>query len=180
MADQRFVHRGQGAWISIHKAVLGSDVPCFHCTPLVEISLSPWHCSSQCRDLRQLHAVLMLTGSHPLAQVRFCAPWGGALGCDLFGRCTPWCRICRGYCRPRLPGVRAQYDPSGVQANVRLRVWWGRKQVRMPKGVRIRCSDSDKCRIYGRVTTALGVSCSCGGKVGWDVGGRFRSTITFG
>ena len=41
----------------------------------------------------------------------------------------------------------------------------------MPKGVRIRCIDSNKCRIYGRVTTALGVSCSCGGRVGWDVGG---------
>ena len=48
----------------------------------------------------------------------------------------------------------------------------------MPKGVRIRRIDSDTSRIYGRVTTALGVSCSCGGRVGWDVGGRFRSTIT--
>ena len=41
-----------------------------------------------------------------------------SLGCDLFGRCTPWCRTCRGSCRPRLPGVRAQHDPLSVQASV--------------------------------------------------------------
>ena len=44
--DQRVVHRGQGAWISTHKAVLGSDVPCFQCTPLVEIRVSVYHCGT--------------------------------------------------------------------------------------------------------------------------------------
>ena len=37
MMDQRVVHQRQGACISLHKVVLGFDVPCFQCTPLVEL-----------------------------------------------------------------------------------------------------------------------------------------------
>ena len=40
MMDQRVVHLGQRACISVHKAVLGSDAPCFQCTPPVEIGVS--------------------------------------------------------------------------------------------------------------------------------------------
>ena len=40
--------------------------------------------------------------------------------------------------------------------------------------------DSDKCWMYGRVTTALGWFCSCEGEGGRDVVYRFRSTVDLG
>ena len=67
MTNQRVVHlgqgHGQGACIYVHKAVhkssimedlwavLGSDMPCFQCTPLVEIKVSIYHCGTASVDL---------------------------------------------------------------------------------------------------------------------------------
>ena len=114
------------------------------------VHLSLQHCSSRSRVLHPLHSVPLLICSHPLTQAPSCAPWGDALGCDLFGRCTLWYRICRGSCRLSMRFFRGM--------GVRLRVWWGQSRYGCPRGW-----GSDKCRIYGKVTTTLDVSCSGGG-----------------
>ena len=84
----------------------------------------------------------------------------------------------KGSCRPHPTVVREEHG--------RLTAWSfegfdgsERKQVQMPKGWRIRQIDSDTCRMYGRVTTALGGSCSCEGG-GRGIGCRFLSTIDLG
>ena len=55
------------------------------------------------------HAALLLIRSPPLTQVLSYVPSGSALGCDLFGRFTPWYRICKGCCRPLLSGGKCHH-----------------------------------------------------------------------
>ena len=59
ITDQRVVHLGQGACISVHKAVLRPDVPCFQCTTPVEIEVSIYHCGTAPLDLESfIHCML--------------------------------------------------------------------------------------------------------------------------
>ena len=46
VTNQSVVHLGRGTCISVHTTVLGSDLPCFQCTPPVEIWVSIYSCGS--------------------------------------------------------------------------------------------------------------------------------------